>query len=306
MPKTVSLFRVFVASPGDCEKERRIAQQVIANWNITPGFSSGVILEAVLWESHAHPEYGTRPQEAINSQILDLCDVLIAVFKTRLGSSTSVGISGTVEEIERFHASGKPVLLYFSEPLKGKATNTPQMAALAAFKSTIKEKGLFCTYRGIHEFQMKLSTHIGLSMARISSISSFESLQAYPKTIDSGAVLYTREIDVVSPDLCDPKSALRYIRDNTRYLWLDLKDANPWEHETRSELRETTFVKIKPALNMLAAEGFLQFQVADGYRLDSGDMLTWQSYEDPVVLSITISAMTKELAVLILEINQDD
>ncbi|MEP6879631.1 MAG: DUF4062 domain-containing protein, partial [Nitrosospira sp.] len=302
MPKTVSLFRVFVASPGDCEQERRIAQQVIASWNITPGFSHGVMLEAVLWESHAHPAYGTRPQDAINNQILDLCDVLVAVFKTRLGSATNVGISGTVEEIERFHASGKPVLLYFSESIKSKTTNTHQAAALAAFKSTMKEKGLFCTYRGIHEFQTKLSIHIGLSMAKISSILPFESLPAYPQTVDSRAVPFTREMEVGAPDLCNPKSALRHIRDNTKYLWRDLKDANTWEQETRSELRESTFEKIQPALKILSVEGYLQFKVTDGYRLDSEDSLTWQSYEDPVVLSITISAMTKELAALILEV----
>lgn len=312
MPKAVSLFRVFIASPGDCTAERRIARQVITDWNITSGYSSGVMLEAVLWESHAYPEYGPQPQEVINKQILNSCDVLVAIFKTRLGSPTNVGISGTVEEIERFHSSGKPVLLYFSEQMKGKKTDSDQLAALLAFKSRMEGKGLFGTYRGKHEFQMKLSVHLALSMSKISGVSLIESTEIEPvlkpsSTFSShfffpGAQPVAKK--AASTYIGNPKSALRYIRDNTSYLWPDLMEINPWELETKSEKRESTFEKIKPALNALVAGGYLQYELADSYKLSCGDMLSWQENDDPVV-PITVSSVTKDLVTLILEVGQE-
>ena len=58
------------------------------------------MLLPVGWETHATPAMGDRPQAIINKQILAGCDLLVAVFWTRLGSPTGAAASGTVEEIE--------------------------------------------------------------------------------------------------------------------------------------------------------------------------------------------------------------
>ena len=41
------------------------------------------------WETHSSPDLGAPAQEQINERILEHCDLLIAVFWTRLGTPTS-------------------------------------------------------------------------------------------------------------------------------------------------------------------------------------------------------------------------
>src|ERR1700731_2767221 len=83
-------------------------------WNALDGEAESVVLLPVAWETHATPRSGVRPQAAINEQLVDQSDILVGMFWTKLGTSTGVAPSGTVEEIERFISAGKPTLLYFS------------------------------------------------------------------------------------------------------------------------------------------------------------------------------------------------
>lgn len=102
MPKPVTLYKLFVASPGDCPDERPIVRDVVSDWNVAYGQARDMYLEAVLWETHACPEMGSGPQETITRQLLSSCDALIAVFRARLGTPTAIAESGTAEEIRLF------------------------------------------------------------------------------------------------------------------------------------------------------------------------------------------------------------
>jgi hypothetical protein len=87
------------------------------------------------WETHARPESGVRPQGAINAQIVQSCDILIGMFRTKLGTDTGVAESGTVEEINQFVEQQKPALLYFSDrPTAPSAINLEQLRKLKDFK----------------------------------------------------------------------------------------------------------------------------------------------------------------------------
>lgn len=50
-------------------------------------------------------------RQAIDAQLVDTSDILIGLFFTRIGSSTGIAISGTVD---RFVAAGKPTMMSFS------------------------------------------------------------------------------------------------------------------------------------------------------------------------------------------------
>ena len=65
-------------------------------------------------EARVCPAMGDRPQAIINKQVLANCDLLVAVFWTRIGSPTGVAVSGTVEEIQEHLNAGKPAMIYFS------------------------------------------------------------------------------------------------------------------------------------------------------------------------------------------------
>ena len=127
--KNIRLIKVLVASPSDVAEERKMAEYVIKRWNARP--HRPLMLEAVLWESHAAPEIGERVQGILNKQIVDECDFAIGIFWTRIGTGTGVAPGGAVEEVERMMAAGKLVMLYFSNvPYRRKDVDIKQIEAL--------------------------------------------------------------------------------------------------------------------------------------------------------------------------------
>jgi hypothetical protein len=113
MPRNADVYDVFIASPGDAGVERGIISDVILSWNAVFSKTKSVVLQPIKWETHIHPALLGRPQKIINEKILMESDLLISVFRHRLGSSSGAYISGTIEEIEEFRRAGKSVLLYF-------------------------------------------------------------------------------------------------------------------------------------------------------------------------------------------------
>src|ERR1700731_4094312 len=129
------IYRVLIASPSDLAEERQVATEAINEWNSQHAIAEAVVLLPVKWETHAAPRSGVRPQEAINDQLVHNSDILLGMFWTKIGTSTGVAESGTVEEIDQFVAAAKPAMLYFSRrPIDPNAINLKQLRKLRAFK----------------------------------------------------------------------------------------------------------------------------------------------------------------------------
>lgn len=104
---------------------------------------------------------GDDPQSLINSRLGDECDAIVAVFGARLGTATPRALSGTVEEIERFLASGKEAMVYFSEgDIPRKHLNVEQIAQLGAFKSSLRTRGILGSFNTPEDFRAKLNAHL--------------------------------------------------------------------------------------------------------------------------------------------------
>lgn len=154
-----------IASPGDVSEERGIVREVLHDWNDVNGSTARVLLVPVGWDSHSSPELGTRPQELINTRLLKDCDLLIAVFWTRLGTPTGMAPSGTVEEIREHVAAGKPAMVYFSSrPVAPESLDPDQYRKLKDFRSEIEVLGLVETYDDAQDFRRKLSKQVQLSL----------------------------------------------------------------------------------------------------------------------------------------------
>jgi hypothetical protein len=59
-------YRVLIASPSDLAEERQAATDAVNDWNAQHAVAESVVLLPVKWETHATPQSGVRPQEAIN------------------------------------------------------------------------------------------------------------------------------------------------------------------------------------------------------------------------------------------------
>ena len=117
------VYRVMIGSPSDLAEERQAATDAVNEWNVQHADAEDAVLLPVKWETHALPMSSVRPQSAINDQLVNHCDILIGMFWTKLGTSTGVAVSGTVEEIDMFVSDGKPAMLYFfgAQGFEGKA-----------------------------------------------------------------------------------------------------------------------------------------------------------------------------------------
>jgi hypothetical protein len=106
--------------------------------------------------------------------VLKPADLLVAIFKDRLGTPTANGKSGTTEEIERHLSLGKQVLLYFGEQT---VVSGEQIKDVKSYKEECKKKGMICEYNDISVLRENFSNHLQL-VANI-----FEGLE--PKPVSS-------------------------------------------------------------------------------------------------------------------------
>jgi len=161
MPYQATVYNVMIASPGDVEQERRIARDVIYNWNSLHSANTNIILQPIGWETHSLPEMGDRPQVIINKQLLKNADLLIGIFWARLGTPTGAAESGTVEEIQEHIKSGKPTMLYFSkQPVALDSVDQGQYQKLKTFIEECKTKGLLFEYDNLSQFGEYFYRHL--------------------------------------------------------------------------------------------------------------------------------------------------
>ncbi|WP_298607744.1 hypothetical protein [uncultured Thiothrix sp.] len=185
MTYTAQVFRVLIASPGDVSEERDTAVKTIQEWNDLNSAERQLVLLPLRWETHSAPEYGKRPQEVINRQVVDQCDLLVGIFWTRIGSPTGVAASGTLEEIERVANDGKLAMLYFSKSSKNPDDiDLEQLKKLREFKQKTFPNALVENYNGIIDFRDKLSKQLEIQLRTLlaSSTNRAENNNSTPYT----------------------------------------------------------------------------------------------------------------------------
>lgn len=165
MPYKAMVLPVMIASPGDVLEERNIARDVIHEWNYINSLRAKAVLMPVGWETHSSPELSGRAQELINERVLKDCDLLVAVFWTRLGTPTGKSVSGSVEEIERHLQNGKPAMVYFSDaPVAPQSLDQAQYQSLIDFRRWCCDRGLIETFENIVDFRQKFSRHLQIAL----------------------------------------------------------------------------------------------------------------------------------------------
>ncbi|MEV7700755.1 hypothetical protein ACFWZZ_31170 [[Kitasatospora] papulosa] len=156
--QTITLS-VLIASPGDTADERDTVEDVIRSWNSDHTRQRKVHLLPLRWELGAVPLVGSKDaQEVINDQFADAADIVIAIFKNRLGQATKRAASGTAEEILRARERGAKVHVFFSEQPLPRDFDLDQLAALKAFRTELREHGLTGSYASPDDLKARVRT----------------------------------------------------------------------------------------------------------------------------------------------------
>lgn len=163
-----TVYRILIASPSDVDEEREVASRIIQDWNDLHSFNKKIVLLPVKWETHSSPTFGVRPQDAINKQIVDDCDMLVGFFWTKIGTPTGEDISGTIEEIKRVSKARKPIMLYFSKRGKDPSQiDIKQLESLTKFKEEVYKVALVENYNSIVDFRDKVSKQIEMKIREL-------------------------------------------------------------------------------------------------------------------------------------------
>lgn len=158
---------VMIASPGDVNTERAIIREVLHEWNDINSHAKKIILQPVGWETHSSPELGQPAQVLINERILKDCDLLVAVFWTRVGTPTLNEKSGTIVEIKEHIEAGKPAMVYFSSaPVAPAMLDDKQYKEVTSFMEWCKPRGLIETYENKEQFSNAFRRHIQLTLQK--------------------------------------------------------------------------------------------------------------------------------------------
>ena len=168
MPKTITVLRIFVASPSDLAEERKLLEGVVQELNLTWPQQLGISLELIKWETHAFPGAGTDPQEVLNRQIPHDYDILLLMLWSRIGTPTPRSQSGTLEEFEiayeRWRSDPKSIrlMIYFkTAPLSPDDIDPDQLRLLQEFRKSLGDRGiLYSTFTGGEEFSQLLRIHL--------------------------------------------------------------------------------------------------------------------------------------------------
>jgi hypothetical protein len=175
LPYDACVIQILIASPGDVPSDRAAIADVIYEWNYTNSKERKVVLLPLRWETHAFPEMGVPPQDAINKQVVDDCDMAVGIFWTRLGTPTNSAESGTAEELSRVGESAKPVMLYFSrEKVDPESLDIDELVRLKEFKEKKYPQGLVEHYSSTNDLREKFRRQLA---SRINDVISGGSIQ---------------------------------------------------------------------------------------------------------------------------------
>lgn len=167
MPRSITVLKVFVASPSDVSEERaavkEIADELNKLWK-----NRSIALEVVSWESDVYPSFGSDPQSVINEQVSDDYEIFIGLMWAKIGTPTKEAESGTVEEFRRAYLKfthdkySVILMLYFKDtPLAPSGINTDELRKVNDFKKEIKERGgIYKEFKSLENFRALLRLNL--------------------------------------------------------------------------------------------------------------------------------------------------
>lgn len=140
-----------ISGPGDTSGEVQAVREEIIDWNSQHSVTHGVVFVPKHYMTNAVPVYrkGGDGQAVINEQITNASDVVIALFKYRLGTPTPRNArSGTVEEVDIKESDGKVHVYFWGGPVPQEIADTDDWQRLKEFRGEFHAnlRGLYTTY----------------------------------------------------------------------------------------------------------------------------------------------------------------
>jgi hypothetical protein len=162
-----TIYKCFIASPSDTEKERKICDKVFDEINKNLGEVYKFRIESLKWENDVRPTFSTESQNVINNQIGNDYDLFVGIMYKKFGSPTTKAGSGTEEEFNNAYdrysidKNSVDIMVYFNnESTNLNEIDPVEFAKVKEFKNKVSSYGgLYCDYNGCDDFEDKIRNH---------------------------------------------------------------------------------------------------------------------------------------------------
>lgn len=179
MPSKVTVYDLLISCPGDVEDAVKIIDDVVETFNQKYNTTLSLGIRTRYWKKSSYPQSGGKPQELLNKQFIEDCDLAVAIFKTRFGTPTDKYGSGSEEEIEIMLNAGRQVFLYFDDsPVSPSDIDAEQYQKVKDFKKKYRTRGIYFSYKSLDEFRNFFDAHITqyfLTLEKVNEITNKKS-----------------------------------------------------------------------------------------------------------------------------------
>ena len=176
MASNVTVYDLLISCPGDVKDAVNVINEVVESFNQKYISTLNIGIRTRYWKKSSYPQLGGKPQELLNKQFVEDCDLAVAIFKTRFGTPTDEYGSGSEEEIEIMLDVGRQVFLYFDDsPVSPSDIDADQYQKVKDFEEKYRTRGIYYNYKSLEEFRTHFDAHITqyfMTLKKVNEITS--------------------------------------------------------------------------------------------------------------------------------------
>lgn len=140
----VTVYDLLLSCPGDVLDLKDTIDACVKSFNNSLGETNNIRIELKHWSTNSFSQFGDKPQNILNRQFVDDCDLCVALLGVRFGTPTDNYDSGTEEEIEKMLEQNKQVFLYFVErSVDPSRIDLDQYKKVQEFRKKYADKGVY-------------------------------------------------------------------------------------------------------------------------------------------------------------------
>lgn len=190
MPHTgITVYDLLLSCPGDVLDLKPTIEECVKSFNSSIGEINNVRIELKHWSTDSFPQSGDKPQNILNKQFVNDCDLCVALLGIRFGTPTDHYDSGTEEEIENMLAQNKQVFLYFVERnVDPSKIDIEQYRKVKKFKEKYTDKGVYSVVKTTEDLRKEFQNALTLYFIKLVAPTITEAQPAFAPNLIISAV----------------------------------------------------------------------------------------------------------------------
>ena len=164
----VTVYDLLLSCPGDVLDLKDTIDACVKSFNASIGEANNIRIELKHWSTNSFSQFGDKPQNILNTQFVNDCDLCVALLGTRFGTPTDNYDSGTEEEIEKMLEQNKQVFLYFVERnVDPSKIDVEQYKKVQEFQTKYAEKGVYTIVKTADELRTSFQNALSLYFIKL-------------------------------------------------------------------------------------------------------------------------------------------